>query len=306
MHRYLKPAAIGVLLALTPLWAARADSCAPNDAYLGSEPSVEPTIRYLSFPSSERGKSIVVSGRLQMPAVRAPSMPAVIIMHGTGGVSPRGVYYANALNQAGIVTFEIDQWGARGLAGGAESRPKTVPETLPDVFGALDLLAATPGVDPNRIGIMGFSWGGVVSMLVSTQRYQDQFGRPGGPKIAAAMPFYPVCWVYGHVPGYELNTMRPIPLRIVAAGADDYDDGAAPCQALVEKGLPSDSRPHASLKVYPGVGHAFDGFASLFRHDDPYGHRGKGGSVAIGPPASEARAAARADAVRFFTQALKP
>ena len=278
-----------------------------SDPYFGAEPVPELTIRYLAFPSSAQGRRITVSGRLQMPLQEASSapLPAVIIMHGTGGVSLRGSYYAIALNRAGIATLEVDQWGARGLSGGAEGRPKTVYETLPDVFGAQDLLANTKGIDARRIGVLGFSWGGVAAMLASTQRYQDEYGHPGGPLLAAAMSFYPVCWGYGRVPGYEVDTMRAIPLRIVAAGEDDYDEGAAPCETLVKQALPLEARAKASLKIYPGVGHAFDGFSPVSQHPDPYGHLGKGGLVTIGPAAPEARAAARADVVQFFAGSLK-
>jgi len=77
-----------------------------------------------------------------------------------------------------------------------------VAETLPDAFAALAFLAARPGVDARRIGIMGFSWGGVVSMLSATRTANQTFGRPD-LAFAAHAPLYPVCWVYNRVPGYE-------------------------------------------------------------------------------------------------------
>jgi uncharacterized protein len=294
---------IGVIAAVVASLAIESAAAGRQDGYLGPLPLADTKIRYLTFQSTDHGHPIAVAGRLQMPVTGKSAIPAVVIMHGTDGVSARGVYYATALNRAGIATFEIDQWGARNLAGGADGRPNSVPETLPDAFGALGLLASTPGIDPKRIGIMGFSWGGVVAMLVSTQRYQDEFGA-AGPGYAAAMPFYPVCWGYNHVPGYEFKGLRPIPIRIVAAGADEYDEGVQPCRDLISS-LPREEQNRLSLKIYANAPHAFDGFGASHAHSDPFGHRGKGGIVHMANDPA-AREDARAQAVAFFTKALQP
>lgn len=80
-------------------------------------------IYQLAYPVEWNGKTIVLGARLQVPAEAHDKMPAVIMMHGTGGIRYSGVYYAAALNGAGIATLEVDQWGGRGLPGGASSRP---------------------------------------------------------------------------------------------------------------------------------------------------------------------------------------
>ena len=77
----------------------------------------------------------MIGARLQLPAGTKGKMPAVIMMHGTGGIKYSGVYYAAALNGAGIVTLEIDQWGGRGLPGGASSRPKNAAIICPILPG---------------------------------------------------------------------------------------------------------------------------------------------------------------------------
>ena len=124
---------------------------------------------------------------------------AVVFVHGSGGVDSRGECYANALSEAGFVTLEIDLWAARGINSPRE-RPRHPAETLPDAFAALDFLEHRSGVDPARIGIMGFSWGGIVSMLSATTRAQTTFAKDG-QTFAAHAPFYPVCWLYNHVRG---------------------------------------------------------------------------------------------------------
>ena len=275
-----------------------------QESLLGGETIPEQAIRYLSFPSRDGDRPITVAGRLQMPAERRGPIPAVIVMHGTPGVSLRGVYYANALSRIGVATFEIDQWGARGLAGGPEGRPKSVGETMADVYGAIDRLAAMPEINSRRIGILGFSWGGIVAMLSATKRYDQLYAAPQRPHLAAAMALYPVCWGYNHVPGYAFADLLPIPVRIVTGDKDDYDDGAEPCRRLVD-GLPAEERARVDLVVYPGAAHAFDGFSPATTHPDPFGHRGKGGPVTMATDPA-ARAAAREEVVRFFTAAFAP
>ena len=63
-------------------------------------------------------------------------------------------------------------WAARGTARGAAARPRSPLETLPDAFAAKAFLAVQPEIDAARIGIMGFSWGGVVTLLAATQQTQ--------------------------------------------------------------------------------------------------------------------------------------
>ena len=45
----------------------------------------------------------------------------MILLHGSAGPSEREGGYAGALNEAGIVTLEPDQWSPRGLGGGSRA-----------------------------------------------------------------------------------------------------------------------------------------------------------------------------------------
>ena len=134
-----------------------------------------PKIYYVSYPSLDPVKPLTVAAQLRLPANTTGKIPAVVIVHGSSGIDSRGAYYADVLNKAGIATLEIDLWGARGLIGGAAGRPRGVPETLPDAYGALKYLAARPEIDPARIGILGFSWGGVVAMLTATSTNTSKY-----------------------------------------------------------------------------------------------------------------------------------
>src|ERR1700730_3909763 len=81
-------------------------------------------VYHLAYPIDWNGETIMIGTRLQLPLNANGKFPAVIMLHGTAGLSYNGVYYAAALNRAGIATLEVDQWSGRGLPGGASSRPK--------------------------------------------------------------------------------------------------------------------------------------------------------------------------------------
>ena len=132
---------------------------------------------FVALPVAHDGRAWHTAGELREPLAPGPH-PAIVLVHGSAGVDSRGKGYVTALNTAGFATFEIDLWAARGVTSPLE-RPKSVAETLPDAFAALDILSHRANVDPARIGIMGFSWGGIVSMLSATTRAQTTFAKDG-------------------------------------------------------------------------------------------------------------------------------
>jgi dienelactone hydrolase len=254
---------------------------------------------YVSFPALNSPTPLQVAGKLSLPTSAQGKVPAVVIAHGSGGVDSRGSFHAQALNEAGIATLEIDMWSARGLSGGAEGRPRAVAETLPDAYGALKYLSAHPAVDASRIGIMGFSWGGVMSMLTATQKYAAQ-AEPGQRFVAHA-PFYPVCWAYNRVPSYEFGALTGSPVFLQAGEADQYDNPDS-CQLLVDSLAPAD-REHVELRMYPGATHGWDRLEPALQVTDPYSHMGQGGTVDIRPSPETAETSRRA-MVDFFRKSF--
>jgi dienelactone hydrolase len=270
-------AAAGMVAAST----AKAKPRAPADSFDRSA-SDRTTVKtsFVSFPVSHGGKTWYTAAALREPLgpdgqpVVAPHGAAVIV-HGSGGVDSRGDTYAQALNRAGFTTLEIDLWAVRGVTTPAE-RPKAVAETLPDAFAALDFLSHRSGVDPQRIGIMGFSWGGVVSMLSATAANRDAFAKPG-QSFAAHAPLYPVCWVYNHVPGYEFKALTGAPVLVQSGAADAYD--APDSCAKLHEALPDEARGRVRVVNYPGATHAWDRRETDTVVQDPTSHQGKGGAV---------------------------
>lgn len=262
----------------------------------------QPRVNYVMFPGASRESPLTIAAQLRVP-VRPGRVPAVVIVHGTSGVDSRGAYHAAALNDAGIATLEVDMWSPRNLAGGAGSggRPEGVPETLPDAFGALFYLASRPDIRPDCIGIMGFSWGGVVSMLTATRPYRDLYMGTNRLQFAAHAPFYPVCWGYNRIPGYEFAELTGAPVLIQTGVCDAYDEPDT-CEKLA-RSLPARARRHVTVTTYADAGHAFNRLEPEETVNDPFSHLGQGGSVKL-KAHPQAAAASRQATVEFFERSF--
>ena len=266
--------------------------------------SAEPTaIRtsYVAFPTRD---GLTVAGQLRVPLVEPgappPQVPAVVVCHGSDGVDGRGGFHVAALNAASIATLEVDMWAARGTVRGAVGRPSSVPQTLPDAFAALAFLARQPEIDPRRIAVAGFSWGGVVSLLSATRAYAKAYAEPG-TAFAAHAAFYPALWSYNRAPGHDFRDLTGAPVLIQAGTADAYDDPEV-CAGFLGSLAPAD-RAHVTLVAHEGATHAFDRDLPSKVITDPYAHKGKGGPVPFefNP---EAAATARANLVAFLQRAF--
>ena len=252
-------------------------SCA---CFLGTaEAQVKVSIEKMSFKVADAFEpGAAVSGDLRIPDSKLDRLPVVLILHSSDGFDVRGASYAEALNEAGIATLEIDYLRSRGL-------PATPRHNLPHAYETLKYLAGHPRIDPMRIGIMGYSWGGIISVLTSSDELTRQY-TGGTLRFAAHLGLYPICWrhrqiVAGTSPYFKPTIYKRVtgkPVQILA-GDKDGADGPDTCRKFVEE-LPAQVRPHFSLTLYPGATFGWDrqfGSATYF----PGANEGKGGIVTI-------------------------
>ncbi|MGJ3263866.1 MAG: dienelactone hydrolase family protein [Salinarimonas sp.] len=124
---------------------------------------------------------------------RAKSLPAVVILPGLGGIiAEREVRYAEMLAKQGYVALAVDTFGSRDAAYANHTlRALRVTETmmLADAYAALAHLASMPMVDPDRVAVMGFSYGGMISVLAAYRQMADLFGADG-LRFAAHASYY--------------------------------------------------------------------------------------------------------------------
>lgn len=244
-----------------------------------------------------------VPARFGGPASRAAKLPGVLILHGSGGVDGRGAYYAKGLQGAGIATLEITMFARGGRPGAG------VHETMPHAAAALRWLAAQPNVDARRLGVIGFSWGGQMSVMMSSEMVQDRLGSDV-PKPAAFVSLYPVCTnmnrflVYDQHALYNAHTrMDATPLLILVGTRDDYEDTERACDKFVAM-LPPPAQQRTTLRYLEGATHGFDQVAPMQFYDQNARAR-RGATINVVPSPKDA-AEAREAVVSFFVKNLNP
>jgi len=229
-----------------------------------------------------------ITAELSTPRGAGP-FPAVILLHGCGGVGPHIKDWAVWLRHEGYAAFVLDSFGGRGLkrlCGG--SAALTGRMRAPDVFAAARYLKMLPQIDGKRIAAIGYSHGGWTLMwAVATEaQYPDV-------DIRAFIMFYPTCTGWKTLPGTT-------PVLMLLGGKDDWTP-AAPCEALAQSA--SRTRGHITAVVYPDAFHAFDSPGIIGRRMVPDARGGLGATIEYNPKAHEdAEKQVRA----FLAQNLKP
>ncbi|HEX2255204.1 MAG TPA: dienelactone hydrolase family protein [Afifellaceae bacterium] len=137
--------------------------------------------------------TIQTEGYLALPPGARQPVPAVVIMEGLGGlIQSREFAYARKLAGRGYAALVVDSFGSRGAA--HLSHPKralkvTESMILGDAFGALQFLARHPRIDASRIFVMGFSYGGMISVLTAYENLRRLYVE-GSPRFAGHVSYY--------------------------------------------------------------------------------------------------------------------
>jgi dienelactone hydrolase len=210
------------------------------------------TLSDSQFLTGEKnGTPVTIAGELRIPRLGTDRLPAVILVHGSGGVGANVDRWSRELNGMGLATFVIDSFTARGIQSTSANQALLGRmNMILDAYRALGLLAAHPRIDPAKIVLMGFSRGGTVALYASLKRFERMYG-PEGAAFAAYIPFYAPC--YTTYIGDEDVSDKPI--RLFHGAADDYVP-VAPCRAYVERLRKAGK--DVTLTEYPDAHHAFD------------------------------------------------
>lgn len=201
----------------------------------------------------ELGDPLGLEGYLMTPVSSGIRHPAVVLLHGCGGllggdgrIGSRFVQWGDLLVEQGYVVLLVDSFSARNVSEictqSLKTRKPRAVDRVRDAYAGHAYLSRRDDVDPGRVAVMGWSHGGSTTLfsLRPDNRRRSRF--------AAAVAFYPGC--------STLNDRRPpyrpeSPLLLLIGGQDDWTP-AAPCQAL------ADATPGMQIVVYPGAYHGFD------------------------------------------------
>ena len=196
------------------------------------------------------GEPVVLSADLRFPSGTGP-FPAIVLAHGCGGIGNAENGWAPVLREWGYATLVVDSFRGRNLTEVCtNSRTLIGTQRIPDAYGALRILVTHPKIDAQRVALMGFSHGGILTLGASTAWAKETFAPPGQPSFRAFLPFYPAC---NNI--YPERERISAPLRIHSGELDDWTP-AGPCVRLAE--ILKTSGQDATITIYPGAHHSFD------------------------------------------------
>lgn len=200
---------------------------------------------------SKQAASVLIAGELRLPRPGTARFPAVILLHGAGGISANIDLWSQELNSIGIASFILDSYTGRGIVSVSENQGQLgrTPQ-INDAYRALEALAKHPRIDPARIGVMGFSRGGQAALYSALTRFQRMHA-PSGAQFAAYVILYPPC----NLRFIDDDQVGNQPIRIFHGTADDFVFIDA-CRAYVAR-LQQAGR-NVQLTEYPDALHVFD------------------------------------------------
>lgn len=231
----------GVTLAGT-LLDARAQQAAPAaSAPARATPQVAPDDpAIVAGPVTMAGAIMVYLAR---PA-RAGRFPIVLVCHENRGLTAHIEDVTRRLAKAGFVGVAVDLLSREG--GTRKLDPNEVPgllgkhpptQPVADFQAAMEYAQAQPFARADRVGMIGFCYGGGVTWRVAVAT----------PGLAAAVPFYGLPAAAADVPKLHARVLA------IYAGRDQRINANIPA---IEAAMQEHHKPFAKI-VYPDVDHAF-------------------------------------------------
>jgi dienelactone hydrolase len=164
--------------------------CAPAVHFESCNPA---SLRDL-IERTDRAPKLEAHGNLFLPSGELVSRAAVVIVQGLGGQKPeRELTYGHKLAKAGAVALSLDSFGARSLAD-VDDKWKALQvatwSIVADTFSALRYLARHPAVNPRAISVIGFSWGGMATLLAAYEQIRAIYLGDADLRFAGHVSYY--------------------------------------------------------------------------------------------------------------------
>lgn len=196
-------------------------------------------------------------GHLYLPpnASSKNKVPLMIILHGSGGTwGGRGARHAELLNQNGIGALIVDTFTSRKLSKKDKYIPRLMevnfPDQLTDAFSALNALQSHPFVDGKKIGVMGYSMGGISTILAAYENIATASSN-SSERFALHIAFYAPCIIQ---PSKREPTGAPV---IALWGLKDESTPQSRCDGLLSV-FEKEGR-FIKTKWYEGAAHGWNG-----------------------------------------------
>lgn len=253
------------------------------------------------FPTANG--SVMLVGFLFTPSGNGPH-PAIVMLHGRAGpysslahgrydattLSKRHMEWGEFWAQRGYVALLVDSFGPRGYAegfprGSYADRPDAVSEQTVrpfDAYGALKYLRGRKDVNPNRIGVQGWSNGGMTVLVTMSDQAPGITKPTATTGFRAALAEYPGCGMDA-----VKGEWRPYAPVLMLLGSADEEVSPKRCETFAKR---------AQKAGGPLEYHVFDG--AEHNYDDP------GKTKQSNPANATATEETRHMAESFFAKAL--
>jgi carboxymethylenebutenolidase len=193
----------------------------------------------ITFP----GEGATLMGYLAQPSA-AGAYPVVLVCHENRGLTDYIKDVTRRLAKSGYAALAVDLLSRKGgtAAIAADQVPGTLSSIAPEQY-ALDFQSGRryfsdkPFAKADRVGMVGFCYGGGVTWLVAARM----------PELRAAVPFY------GPLPPVtDIPAIKAAVLAIYGALDTRIDAGIPP----IEEAMKANGKTFEKM-IYPGADHAF-------------------------------------------------
>jgi dienelactone hydrolase len=207
-----------------------------------------------------------LEGTLSMPTIGKPPYPAVIFFHGMTSSQDKYIPMAQALAAQGVAGMTVNIRG-HGKSGGTLD-DLTAAELETDGLATYDFLAKQKGIDLQRIGICGGSFGALLAATASASRDVKSMLLRVPAAYTEAMRRTRIQEIMANQEGvfFDIKDARSTPavnalrdfkgkLLVVASEKDNIIPAAIP-QAFYDA---AQHATHREFEVMHGAPHAFSG-----------------------------------------------
>lgn len=212
-----------------------------TSAHIGTVAPGDPAVQ--AGPVQFEGQGATLMGYQALPAEGGP-FPLILVCHENRGLNPHIEDVTRRLAKAGYAALAVDLLSRQGgtASVGSENVPGALGNTDPDQFvtdfqSGWEYMQTLENVQADRVGMVGFCFGGGVTWLMATRM----------PELKAAVPFYGP-----HPPLEDVPQIQAPVLGIYGEQDERINSGIPDIEAAMQA-----NNKTFEYHIYPNAGHAF-------------------------------------------------
>jgi dienelactone hydrolase len=146
--------------------------------------------------------NVILEGYLALPEKLAPKNPAVLVVHDWSGRNEFAVKKAEKLAELGYIAFAVDMYGKDKRGQTKEEKSALMQPLMADrlllqkrILAAFTTVKKLANVDTNRIGAIGFCFGGLCALDLARS----------GAEVKAVVSFHGLLHAPENIPSHSIK-----------------------------------------------------------------------------------------------------